>query len=237
MRIAVVEDEKPHRDLLVHYLEDWHRGQRRAVILEVFESSEAFSFRYEESRDFDLLFIDIQMPGMNGMELARKVRARDRDIVIVFVTGVCDYLEEGYEVEALHYLMKPLDPERLNQCLEKALQRRQRGTFITLHTGEGILKINQECVNYVEARGRNCCIGRMGEDGELEVKESFSEVEKLLDEGEFVKCHRSFLCRISNIHHIGREDIFFDDGSSVPVSRRLWQQVNRLFIDYFRKNT
>ena len=72
---------------------------------------------------------------------------------------------------------------------------------------------------------------------ELEVKESFSEVEKLLDEGEFVKCHRSFLCRISNIHHIGREDIFFDDGSSVPVSRRLWQQVNRLFIDYFRKNT
>ncbi len=235
MRIAVIEDEKPHRDLLVRYLEDWRSTQKESIILEAFNSSEAFWFRYEENREYDILFIDIQMPGMSGMELARKVRSGDGDIVLVFVTGIGDYLEEGYEVEALHYLRKPLSREKLEKCLEKALQRRKKGVFVTVHTGEEILKISQECVNYVEARGRNCCIGRVREPEELAVKESFSEMEKLLEEGEFVKCHRSFLCRISNIHHIGREEIFFDDGSSIPVSRRLWQQVNQRFISYFQR--
>ena len=61
------------------------------------------------------------------------------------------------------------------------------------------------------------------------------EVGDLLDGGEFIKCHRSFLCRLGNIHHIGREDIFFDDGSAIPVSRRLYQQVNQRFIAYFRR--
>ena len=235
MKIAVIEDEKPHRDLLIRYLEDWRVKNDTSVILSTFESGEAFWFRYEEEQDFDLLFIDIQMPGMNGMELARKVRARNRDIVIVFATGVSDYLEEGYEVEALHYLLKPLSREKVESCLEKALRRRKKESFVTLHTGEETLKLSQERINYVEARGRNCCIGRVGEPEGLEVKEGFAEVEKLLEPGEFMKCHRSFLCRISNIHHIGREDIFFDDGSSAPVSRRLWQQVNQRFISYFRK--
>ncbi len=234
MKIAVIEDEKAHRDLLVRYLEKWCVEQGRQVTVEEFVSGEAFWFRYEETGDFDLLFIDIQMPGMNGMELARKVRSRSRDIVIVFTTGISDYLEEGYEVEALHYLIKPLSREKVEKCLEKALQRRKREAFVTLHTGEAVLKISQESINYVEARGRKCCIGRAGEQGALEVKEGFSEMEKLLPEGEFVKCHRSFLCRLGNIHHIAREDIFFDDGSSIPVSRRLWQQVNQRFIAYFR---
>ena len=180
MRIAVIEDEKPHRDLLVRYLEDWRSTQKESIILEAFNSSEAFWFRYEENREYDILFIDIQMPGMSGMELARKVRSGDGDIVLVFVTGIGDYLEEGYEVEALHYLRKPLSREKLEKCLEKALQRRKKGVFVTVHTGEEILKISQECVNYVEARGRNCCIGRVREPEELAVKESFSEMENMM---------------------------------------------------------
>lgn len=105
---------------------------------------------------------------------------------------------------------------------------------MTLHTAAETLKIGEESINYVEARGRGCCIGRVREPGELEVRESLGELEQMLEAGEFMKCHRSYLCRIGNIHHIGKEEIFFDDGSSVPVSRRLYQQVNRNFIAYFK---
>lgn len=236
MKIAVIEDEKPHRDLLVHYLEEWRRGQERAVTVETFGSGESFWFSYEEKRDFDMLFLDIQMPGINGMELARKVRELDGDVVIVFATGVSDYLEQGYEVEALHYLMKPLSREKIERCMEKALKRRRQERFMTLHAGEEIVKVGEESINYVEARGRGCLVGRMGVREGLEVRESISELEGLLDPEEFMKCHRSYLCRIGNIRQIGREDLEFDDGSRIPVSRRLYGQVNQRFIAYFRRN-
>lgn len=235
MKIAVIEDKKPHRDLLVHYLEEWRRGQERSVTVEAFGSGESFWFRYEEERHYDVLILDIQMPGINGMELARRVREADGDIVIVFATGVSDYLEEGYEVEALHYLVKPLSQEKLERCMEKALKRRRQERFVTVHGGEGILKISQERINYVEARGRGCCVGRVKVPEELEARESLSEMESLLEPEEFMKCHRSYLCRIGNIRRIDRGSVEFDDGSSIPVSRRLYQQVNRRFMAYFRR--
>lgn len=234
MKIAVIEDEKSHRDLLVSWLESWGGKKGKSLAIRPFGSAESFLFAYEEEKDFDLLFLDIQMEGMDGMELARKIREKDRDIVIVFTTGISDYLEEGYEVEALYYLIKPLSAEKVEKCMEKAAARRRQERFVTLHTAAETLKIGEESINYVEARGRGCCIGRAREPGELEVRESLGELEQMLEAGEFMKCHRSYLCRIGNIHHIGKEEIFFDDGSSVPVSRRLYQQVNRNFIAYFK---
>lgn len=235
MKIAVIEDEEPHRNLLIHFLEEWRRETDRSVTVEAFGTAEGFWFRYEEERDFDVLFLDIQMPGMDGVELARKVRALDGDIVIVFATGISDYLEEGYEVEALHYLIKPLSAQKVKRCMEKALGRRRQEHFVTLHRLEETLKISQEGIDYVEARGRGCAIGRVRAEEILEVREGFSELEALLDKDEFLKCHRSYLCRISNIRQIGREEIEFDDGKRIPVSRRLYKQVNQRFIEYFRR--
>ena len=235
MKIAVIEDEKSHRDLLVSYLESWGGKKGKSLAIRPFGSPESFLFAYEEERDFDLLFLDIQMEGMDGMELARKIRERDRDIVIVFTTGISDYLEEGYEVEALYYLIKPLSAEKVEKCMEKAAARRRQERFVTLHTADETMKIGEESINYVEARGRGCCIGRVRQSGELEVRESLGELEQMLEAGEFMKCHRSYLCRIGNIHHIGKEEVFFDDGSSAPVSRRLCQQVKQKFIAYFRE--
>lgn len=234
MRIAVIEDEKVHRDLLLSYLRDWSAGQGSAEIYP-FETAESFWFAYEEDKRFDVLFVDIQMPGMDGMELAKRVREKDRDVVIVFTTGITDYLEEGYEVEALHYLIKPLNEEKVRLCLEKAKERRQSVNFVTLHTEEGTLKMSEETVNYAEARGHGCIIG-LADNGELAVKENLSELESMLNDRGFAKCHRSYLCRIGNIRHIGKEEIVFDNGQSIPVSRRLYNEVNRRFIEYFRRD-
>ncbi len=116
------------------------------------------------------------------------------------------------------------------------LERRRQEKFVTLHTGDEIVKVSVECINYVEARGRGCVVGRMRVQEGLEVRESLSELEGLLDPEQFMRCHRSYLCRIANIRQISREDVEFDDGSIIPVSRRLYSQVNQRFIAYFRRD-
>lgn len=242
MKIAIIEDEQLHADLLIGYLNTW--GEKRNMILDIsaFPSAEAFLFSWEEQSDFDVLFVDIQMKAMNGMDMAKHVRKKDCDIAIIFTTGIADYIEEGYEVEAMHYLLKPISREKVERCLDKVKSRRKEKHFVLLHHLDEIRKLDVEKINYAEARGHKCILGISGEKNipgsngkELEVAESISELEEILVPYHFMKCHRSYLCRIENIHHIDKKEIYFDDGSHIPVSRRMYGEVNQAFIKHFRK--
>lgn len=238
MRIAIIEDEQIHINLLTTYLQAW--GSEKEIFLDIhtFPSAESFLFTWEETNDFDILFVDIQMKKMNGIEMAKKVRERDEDIAIVFTTGIADYIETGYEVEALHYLLKPISQEKVGQCMDKVLRRRQKEQFILVHGKEEIIRISVRRITYIEAQGHGCTIetcSKSGETVQTEITESISEMEKQLDAHDFMKCHRSYLCQIGNIHQISKTEIIFDNGSKIPVSRRMYTKVNQAFIEYFRK--
>lgn len=112
MKIAVIEDELVHAELLEGYLKNWSR--KRQVLVEIihYKSAENFLFEWETERDFTILFVDIQMEEMNGIDMAKLVRKKDENISIIFTTGIPDYIEEGYEVEAVHYLMKPISEKK-----------------------------------------------------------------------------------------------------------------------------
>lgn len=238
MKIAIVEDKQTHRKLLEQYLRLWSGERQQGVEIRTFPSAESFLFAWEETKDFDILFADIQMDGMDGMEMARKVRAQDEDIAIVFTTGIGDYVETGYEVEALHYLRKPLREEKIAQCMDKALQRGRREQFVIVHGKEELHKLPVRRITYVEAQGHGCVVETFSRERETvrtEITESISEMERLLDGDGFIKCHRSYLCRIESIHQIGKTEITFDNGSRVPVSRRMYAKINQAFIGHFRK--
>lgn len=238
MRIAIIEDEQIHKELLTSYINRWAEKYDLAsrTVIRDYESAEQFLFDSEDLEPFDILFVDIQMSGMTGMDMAKKVREKDKNVSLVFTTGITDYLLEGYEVEALNYLLKPLKEEKVFEVLGKASLRKKTEKYIIVHTEENILRLNEETVNYVEARGHRCVIAldkKMNEENMVEVKESLAEMEKLLAEYNFVKCHRSYICRIGAIYRIEKTDIYFDDGSSIPVSRRMYDNVNREFIRCF----
>lgn len=234
MKIAIIEDERAHSQLLESYIQSFCKVQQVKMELQYFESAENFLFVWEEEHDFDLLFLDIQMAGMDGMSLAKKIRRQNEEVLIVFTTGMADYIQEGYEVEALQYLLKPLKEESVHKCLSRALAKRPAEDFLVFHTEEETLKLTERSINYIEARGHGSCIGAAYKQP-IEVKESLSAIEQTLKAGEFIKCHRSYICRLGNVHHIDKDSIYFDDGSSIPVSRRQLSTVNQAFIRYYAK--
>ena len=113
MKIAIVEDEAKEQEIIVKYIGEWAEARRELV------EFRCFLFAWEDGKDYRLLVLDIEMGGMNGLGLAEKVRLEDREVPILFVTGYDEYMQRGYDVSALHYLMKPVDKERLFQALDR----------------------------------------------------------------------------------------------------------------------
>ena len=237
MKLAIIEDEQVHSDLLNQYIEMWSKDRDIPVMITSFPSAESFLFTWEEERDFDVLFVDIQMKEMNGMEMARRVREQDPDIAIIFTTGITDYMEEGYEVEAMHYLVKPVNREKLCQCMDRVLRKGSQEQFLLVKSKEETLKLSVKSILYVEAMGHGCVIEFCPQSGrtfQVETTEGISELARKLGEPDFVRCHRSYLCRIDKIYHISRAWIEMDNGSRIPVSRRVYAYVNQMFIRYFK---
>lgn len=125
LNIAIVEDDKVHADITCRLLKEWLIEKDIKHYIKKYISAEAFLFEWEQNQLWDALFLDIQMPGINGMELAKSVREHNNDVSIVFVTGITDYLQEGYEVEALHYLIKPVNEDKISYCMERICKKRE----------------------------------------------------------------------------------------------------------------
>lgn len=241
MKIAIIEDEQVHAELLAGYLREWGAHVNDHVVIQYYSSAENFLLEWETEQDFDVLFVDIQMKKMNGMEMAKSVRRRDGDISIIFTTGISEYIGEGYEVGAVHYLLKPLSRDKIGECMDKVMERSGDAHHFLVHAGDEVYKLAADQVNYIEARGHGCDIevikGKKNkkETELLAVSESISELERTVGDWGIIRCHRSYLCGLANIHHIGRTEITFDSGSHIPVSRRLYKEVNQAFIRYYRR--
>ena len=179
-RIAICEDEKVVLDFESSLIKEWAADKLRAegchLVLDTFISAEQFLFESEDKPPYDVLIFDIQMKNMNGMELAKTLRKRGCDSVIIFVTGVPDYAIEGYEVGAIRYILKPLKSESFFALLDSVYEQCQKkhADFFVLSQGGDIERIPYEKIVYFEARGHYVFI--KGTDFEREWKSSFSDV-------------------------------------------------------------
>lgn len=234
-KIAICDDESAQAALLEGYVTQWAAQRGETVKLCLFPSAEAFLFAWEEEKDWAVLLLDIQMGGLSGMELAKKLRKADSSLPIIFITGVPDYVEEGYEVEALHYLLKPVRPEKLFSSLDRAIKRSARELVLLAESADGEeLRLLQREIALVEAAGRRVLISL--ENGQmLEVKAGFQEVLAKLSPEDFVQCHRSYLVGLRQISRLQKEQLVLDSGAVVPVSRRLFSQVNSAFVRFYKK--
>ena len=235
-RIAICEDEKNILDFECSLVKDWadKRSMSRNVQLDSYISAENFLFEIEDKEAYDVLIFDIQMKDMNGMELAKKLRARGCDSTIIFITGVPDYAIEGYEVGAVRYILKPVKPDVLCTLLDAAFEERKKKTedYFVLGQGADLERIAMDKILYIEARGHY--VYMKGMDFEREWKSSFSDASVAFEGKNFFCLRRGLLVNLSHISRISRTDCILDNGESLPVARGVYKDLNDAFIKCFR---
>ena len=229
-RIHIVDDSPADAAYLEELTQAWAKSRALAVELERHPSAEAFLFRYEADKTCDLLLLDIEMTGMDGVSLAKTVRRQNEAVSIVFVTGYSDYIAEGYDVSALHYLMKPVHGDKLAEVLDRAIERRRRAErTLTLKTPAETLLVPLGRILWLEAARNYVTVHT--EAGEYTVRGTLGEMETSLDD-RFLRVGRSFLVNLTKLRRITRTEMTFPDGTSLPVPRGYYEVLNRAIIRY-----
>lgn len=230
-RVAICDDSVKDAEFVQHILYVWAASRQVHVRAEVFATAERFLFRYAEDKNWDILLLDIEMGAMDGVALAKQVRRDNEAIQIVFVTGFPDYMAQGFEVSALHYLMKPVRQDQLFAVLDRAAAAiRKTERFLLLPVDGETLRLRVSQIQYVEAFSHSVTVVTPSET--IPVKLPISEMEKQLGDG-FVRCHRSYLVGLRYIARLSRTEAILDSGKALPLSRSAAPLVHKAFISYY----
>lgn len=199
----------------------------------------------------ELIFLDVQMPGMNGFEVLESIRDIDRIPYVIFVTAFDRYAVRAFEVHALDYLLKPFDKQRFDEALRRAKTQMQNNKnpnynrellsllnamktqprrLDRLVINNRVLKADE--IDWIEAQGKYCMIHR-GHDSHL-VREEMKDFEAHLDPGKFVRIHKSSIVNVERVERIqplfhGDARIILQNGAQLTVSRRYRSKLNELF--------
>lgn len=234
MKLAFIDDEPAQSLVLKDMILAWEQKTGQACEITVFESGEAFLFEHPDNYPYDLLLLDIQMKGLSGIELAKRIREKDEKIMLAFLTNCGEYVFAGYEVLAARYLMKPLEEEKIFELLDYAgsRSRKEKQYFICSAQGETV-RVDVEEIAFAEAQKHY--VRMLLKDGrELVVKYNFTDLVQELPEDRYVLAHRSYLVNLGCVERITKTECLLNDGGSIPVSRSKYKALNEAFICYYR---
>lgn len=234
LRIVVCEDEAFQIQLLKKYIDEWANKKEIPVNVECYENAAAFLFQWEDKPAVDILLLDIEMPGnMNGMELAKTLRSQKDNVQIIFVTGVTDFVFEGYSVDAVSYIIKPVKKERLFEYLDKAYERcTKEGRYIIVEEPGMVRKVPIRDICYIESIGHDTSICTLS--GIFRCKNSMGDMEEVLKEEHFIRIHRSYLVNVERIQSITKKEVVADNGQAIPIARGKWEAVNMACLKFYR---
>ena len=229
-KIAICDDRTEDIEYISSIVKDWASSKGHVVAIRDFRSAESFLFHYDDESDYDILLLDIEMGQMNGVELAKRVRRQNREVQIIFITGYNDYIADGYDVEALNYILKLVHSDKLNAVLDRACEKLKKNeAALVFELTGGMVKVPLYEIRYIEVRANYVTI-HATED--ISVKATLSSIEQKLDES-FFKAGRSYIVNMHYIRKVTKTEVFLDGEILIPLSRGLYEPLNRAFINFF----
>ena len=228
-QVAIVDDSTTDAEFVKGILISWANQRQANIQTEVFPSAEAFLFRYAEDKDWDILLLDIEMGAMDGVTMAKRVRQDNEAVQIVFITGYSDYIAEGYEVAALHYLMKPVNKDKLFAVLDRALEKRkQEERCLNLEAYGEMVRIPFYEIRYLDVHQNYVTVHAKAD---YTVKRTLGDFENELD-NRFCRVGRAMILNLKYIQRVTKTEVRLSDGTVLPLPRGGYEPLNRAIIQH-----
>ncbi len=230
IQIAVCDDEQTVCQEISQEIAHFLSGQAVEFTVRQYTDAAAFCAQMDT---FDLVYLDIRMPELDGITLARQIRSRELACIVVFITGLRDYMLDAFDVEALDYICKPIERARLRRSVERALQQiaHRQETGILIQTAHWCKAVKLSAIYYCEVINRKIYLHTT--EGVLEYYGKLKEMEKQLD-ARFFKCHRSYLVNLDHLKMYQDGEIVLENGSRIPVSRLRHQELMEKMLEYMK---
>lgn len=233
MKIAIVDDLKEDRDLLLELLRQFFSRYDFKTEFMEFCCAEDF-LEALKPEVYDLVFLDIFMDRMNGMDAARILYRTDPECMVIFLTTSPDFAIKGYEVHAYQYLLKPLNRETLYailpECVPKAEQSHKR---LCVRVDRNDMELPFSKIVYAMTSGRNTMLHLTGTTLTLSSHISFSQaMEPLLSDRRFLSCSRGLIVNMEHVDRLLEDGFLMDNGEKVPISRREYTQARKRYLEF-----
>ena len=219
LRIAVCDDSPIFLNKTKTYIETWSANTGHAVQIFTYDNGDALIEAHKDCH-MDIIFLDIIMPLLNGMDTARELRQHDRAVQIIFLTSSPEFALESYEVRAQGYILKPVSQEKLTKELnEIAIQFDEEPKHLILKTAFGYQKQYFHDIEYAEAQNKRVIFHLRGGKEICAADTLHSIEERFTEEDGFFKCHRSYLVYLKNVLHFNGTRLTTGSGRNVPIAR------------------
>lgn len=228
-QVALCEDEEAFSKAQEKICQDILEKMNVEYHVSVFETSAAFWDAFSKGARYDLILLDIVIDKTNGVELARKIRKHDSDAAIIFITANPEYALQGYDVNALHYLMKPLDSDVLEKLITSDYERRYKYNFLIIKSGTQNLRIPVKDIICFETVGRHVQITLL--NSVVNYSGKLSDFLESLPKEQFIRCHVGYIINLKNIRELTRTQANAVNGKAIPVSRAYFKDIEKAFLN------
>lgn len=234
MNIAICDDNITHRDAVINNIQQ-NNPTDATLTISQFENAEALLQAYRKGNRYDLIFLDVEMGKVNGIDAAMEIRKCQPNVLLVFISSHPQYAIPAYDCQPLYFITKPINSARFSQIFAKVMERyKQLHQYYVIQNKGQIIKLLIEEITYVEVFRKHIIFHTAKETYETTGTTLQKTVESLLPYG-FCQVHQSILVNMEHIKAIEQYDIILDDDTTVPISVRKKSQVLKTFAEYIER--
>lgn len=233
MKIAICDDDKNELFRILSVLADYQTQRNIEFSYKPFDNSTELASNLLQEH-YDIYLLDVVMPGLNGIELAKEIRSSDKAADIIFLTSSPEFAVESYTVKASNYLVKPVSRDRLVEALDDIMRTRNedRDSCLVLKSSVDVHKVHISEIIYIEALNRKV-IYYLRNNSQITCVEKFASVcDQLLLHPEFLLAHRSLLVNMNYIRRIDAADLYLANGKCLPLAQRRISEIKRLYLAF-----